>query len=415
MTGGEWRNTRVKHVAQVTLGKMLQPAPKTPRDSLRTYARAASIGQDGSLVTTGAKSMWFSEAESRELDLRQNDILVVEGGDAGRSVMIQEDFPGWGFQNSVNRVRTAPGVEPRFVHYALISARDSGFISAYCDVVSIAHLTAEKLKRVPVSVPPYEQQRAIADYLDYETAKIDTLIAKQEALIATLRERRAVAVARLVWRGTISGAIPPLTGEPWRDAPAHWARVRNKQVFTERVSLSEDGSEEPLSVSHITGVTPRADKNVTMFEAESQVGSRKVEVADLVINTMWAWMGALGFSSTAGIVSPAYGVYTAKPGVPFEPRYFDALVRSREYVGLMTAHSRGMWSSRLRLYPDVFLSLPTVLPPKQDQIAIADMIKQLAGKLDSLVEKSERFIMLAKERRAALITAAVTGDVSPRA
>src|SRR5690606_3497244 len=135
--------------------------------------------------------------------------------------------------------------------------------------------------------------------------------------------------------------------------PARWSWMRNKALLYEAQGLSVDGSEELLSVSHLTGVGPRSEKNVTMTSAESLEGYRLVESGDLVINTMWAWMGALGVAKQSGIVSPAYGVYRPRPRALFEPRFFDYLYRSPEYVMEMTRLSRGIWSSRLRIYPEV--------------------------------------------------------------
>lgn len=64
-----------------------------------------------------------------------------------------------------------------------------------------------------------------------------------------------------------------------------------------------------LSVSHKTGVTPRSQKNITMFMAESYEGHKVCRPGDIVVNTMWAWMAAIGVSRHVGIVSPAYGIY----------------------------------------------------------------------------------------------------------
>lgn len=100
--------------------------------------------------------------------------------------------------------------------------------------------------------------------------------------------------------------------------PAHWPEKRAKYYFKEIDERSQTGDEEMLSVSHITGVTPRSQKNVTMFKAESNVGQKCCQLGDLVINTMWAWMSALGVSNYAGIVSPAYGVYRPKSNQDYD-------------------------------------------------------------------------------------------------
>jgi type I restriction enzyme S subunit len=255
------------------------------------------------------------------------------------------------------------------------------------------------------------EQRRIALWLDGETAKVDELISHQEALIATLAERAKALVSRAVWLG-IDGAACGTTGIDTAPlAPAHWRRARNKELIFETTEVSSTGEEEMLSVSHLTGITPRSEKNVTMFEAESVVGYRLVAPDDLVINTMWAWMGALGVSRYNGIVSPAYGVYRFRRKEELAPRYYDYLFRTNEYVVEMTRHSRGVWSSRLRLYPYAFLRLRTVMPPVEEQRRIVVHLDSQTARIDGLIAKATELIGIAKERRAALIAAAVTGQI----
>src|SRR5687767_544147 len=91
--------------------------------------------------------------------------------------------------------------------------------------------------------------------------------------------------------------------------PEHWIEQRAKVTFREADERSTKGVEELLSVSHLTGVTPRSHKKVTMFKAASYVGHKICRPGDIVINTLWAWMAALGASRHTGLVSPAYGIY----------------------------------------------------------------------------------------------------------
>ena len=79
-----------------------------------------------------------------------------------------------------------------------------------------------------------------------------------------------------------------------RDYPARWTMRRGKELFREIDERSADGSEELLSVSHITGITPRSQKNVTMFQSESLVGYKICRPGDIAANTMWTWPAAIG-------------------------------------------------------------------------------------------------------------------------
>lgn len=108
------------------------------------------------------------------------------------------------------------------------------------------------------------------------------------------------------------------SGQRWLgQIPAAWQLRRAKFLFREIDERSKTGKEELLSVSHKTGVTPRSEKSVTMFLAKSNVGHKLCRPQDLVINTLWAWMAALGVSRHKGIVSPAYGVYRPLSPISF--------------------------------------------------------------------------------------------------
>lgn len=288
-------------------------------------------------------------------------------------------------------------LRPRFLLYVLLSKPFTEFATDVSMRVAMPKVNREAMAGFAMPLPEAAEQERIIAYLDQETARIDELIAEQEALVDALASRRDAAVRAAVW-----------------PRPS-WTRVRNKNLLVETQELSTDGSEELLSVSHLTGVRARADLDVNMFEALTTVGYKIVRPGDLVINTLWGWMGALGASGLHGIVSPAYGTYRAIHPERTDMRFFDYLYRSSPYVGLIGANSRGVWSSRLRIYPETFLAMPVDVPPRDEQSRIADQLDVITARIDALTAECRELITLLKERRAALITAAVTGKIDVRA
>ncbi|MDE0688389.1 MAG: restriction endonuclease subunit S [Candidatus Poribacteria bacterium] len=204
------------------------------------------------------------------------------------------------------------------------------------------------------------------------------------------------------------------SGVEWvGEIPKHWEVRRNKRVFNERDNRSVTGKEELLTVSHITGVSPRAEKrNVGMFLAQTLEGYKHCSVGNLVVNTMWAWMGALGVSAFDGIVSPSYNVYELKSG-EYLPRYYDYLYRTPNHVNEIIRWSKGIWTSRWRLYPDAFFSMFTIIPPFREQAQIANFLDRKTGQIDELIRIKERRIELLQEQRTALINQVVTKGLDP--
>jgi type I restriction enzyme, S subunit len=255
-----------------------------------------------------------------------------------------------------------------------------------------------------------KSQQIIADYLDREIAHIDVLVAEKEKMLALLEEKRAALISRNVTRGLNPDVPLKPSGLDWLgEIPEHWQIERAKNLFIVRDQRSERGEEELLTVSHITGVTPRSEKDVYMFQADDKAGYKLCYPNDLVVNTLWGWMGAMGVTAYVGIVSPDYHVYTTKGQLL--PEFVDLLCRSKPFVAEVNRWSKGVWSSRLRLYPENFFEMRLPVPPREEQIEIVKAIETSQRKTRLLIEALQKSTSLAKERRAALITAAVTGRI----
>ena len=207
------------------------------------------------------------------------------------------------------------------------------------------------------------------------------------------------------------------SGNDWLGyIPSEWKVVRFKHLFRERDERSTTGDETLLSVSAYTGVKPRSEitePGEYLSRAETLIDYKLTFQNDLVINIMLAWNRALGVADQGGIVSPAYCVF--KPNGLVNPSFIHYALRSNEYVSYFKAHSTGVVDSRLRLYPDVFLSLNFTLPPQTEQSAIVAFLDRETGKIDALVAEQERLIALLKEKRQAVISHAVTKGLNPNA
>ena len=312
-------------------------------------------------------------------------------------------------------VRPRPDIlNTDYCKYALRDARFIYEVERQSTGVSYPAINASELRDIRVEVPTLSTQLSIANYLDRETTQIGALIKEKERMLALLEEKRAALISRAVTCGLDPDAPLKPSGYPWLgDIPANWKVKRAKQILRERDERSVTGDEELLTVSHITGVTKRSEKKVYMFEAETTEGYKRCSPGNLVINTLWAWMGAMGIAWEAGIVSPAYHVYELSPELL--PGYVDALVRTPVFAKEVTRFSKGVWSSRLRLYPEGLYEVRLPVPPLEEQQQIIDAIAREREQTSEMEAALSKSIELLKERRSALITVAVTGQIEPEA
>lgn len=306
------------------------------------------------------------------------------------------------------------GTNPRFLYYYYLFLDEGKLMKPLYTGLrkTIQRGTFASLK---APCPPPDEQAAIVRFLDWANGRLERAIRAKRKVIALLGEQKQAIIHRAVTCGLDPSVPLKPSGVPWLgDIPQHWMIVRAKYLFREADERSAAGREELLSVSHLTGVTPRSEKNVTMFKAASYIGHKLCQPGDLVVNTMWAWMGALGVARHVGIVSPAYAVYRPhRPGSITGP-YMECLLRSTPYVSNIICRSTGMRASRLRLYPEEFLRLPIAQPPEEEQQRIVEAIQVETAALSSAISRLAREIDLLREYSTRLVADVVTGKLDVR-
>ena len=260
-----------------------------------------------------------------------------------------------------------------------------------------------------LAVPPKDIQVRSAQYLNTKCSEIDTMLSKTRSSIEEYKKLKQAVITQAVTKGVRGEREMKDSGVEWiSKIPANWTVKRGKQLFSETNERSETGDEELLTVSHITGVTPRSQKNVNMFMSESLVGYKICHKGDLAANTMWMWQGAIGVSKFHGVISPSYNTYRQKTN-DYYFEYLDYLLRIRPLIDTYTIHSTGITLSRLRLYPDSFLSLYFIVPPITEQKEIDDYLDAKCAEIDKLIAKKEQLVKELEAYKKSLIYEVVTG------
>ncbi|MBZ5638348.1 MAG: restriction endonuclease subunit S [Acidobacteriia bacterium] len=365
----------------------------------------------------------FMQSTASEDEIRKFKLLVDD-------VVITKDSESWDDIGVPAHVRETAGDLVCGYHLALLRPHkqrvDGAFLFRCLQAKPIRvqlELAANGVTRfgIPKSeigammlpVPPLRQQRIIADYLDRETARLDGLVAAKERVLGLLAEKRRALVTRAVTRGFDPRAPLRYSGIPWLgEIPIHWELKRAKWLFRERDERSTTGEETLLSLRMELGLVPHNEVSEKQTRAEELIGYKKTSLNEIVLNRMRAASGLVAVSPKDGLVSPDYAVFQAAPDT--DPRYFAHLFRTELLQAVFRSESTGLGtgsSGFLRLYSENFLSLWLPCPSYREQRSILEHVANETARLDALRAATERTIALLKERRAALIAAAVTGRI----
>ena len=298
----------------------------------------------------------------------------------------------------------------RFYYYWLYAKVD--YLQVLGRGSTFMELSTDELKSLSVPHPSITRQRAIANYLDREVTRLDALVAAKERVLGLLSEKRRALITRSVTRGLDPRAPLRDSGIPWLGKiPAHWEVKRVKYIFRLVADPAPEGNAfELLSLYTDIGVRPRKELEARGNKATTTDSYWMVQRGDLIVNKLLAWMGAFGVSDYDGVTSPAYDIL--RPIADIEPYYYHHLFRCGICQLEIRRRSYGIMDMRLRLYFDRLGDMAVPVPPREEQTRILELVRTETSQLDRINQATERTIALLKERRAALIAAAVTGRIN---
>lgn len=292
-----------------------------------------------------------------------------------------------------------PPLDPRYLHY-YATIMPFGY---YATNTTVPSMTQNDLGGHVIPLPAVEEQRAIADFLDRETARIDTLIAKQEQLITTLRERRSALISHSVARRGVE-RVPLRRVAEVIDCAHVTADFVDDDVAYPVASIREcQGSVVDLSACKYT---------TEEFYVLLRAGGRTPRIGDL----LFVRNVSVGLVSTVAQDTGEFAVgqetVLLRRSALVDPDFLRYSLMGNEVRHEIEARMIG--STFRRINVSAIRALPVPLPTIEDQHRIAADLDELTARIDGLIEKTERFIELSKERRSALITAAVTGQLDVR-
>ena len=357
------------------------------------------------------ESVAKSDATDNRKMILKNDFVINSRSDRKQSCGVSPLDGSVSLINTVlHPVPNAP-VLPDYLDYLL---KNYGFAEEFYRwghgiVADLWTTRWQEMKNIFLPIPPVEEQQKIIFSISTQMGKVDALIANVQEQIEKLKAYKQSLITEVVTKGLDPNVPMKNSGVEWiGEIPKYWNMVRGKALFEECDARSDDGSEELLTVSQYTGVTPRSQKSVNMFESTTLEGYKICEVGDIAANTMWLWAGAIGVSEYRGVISPSYNVYRQKE-IKYISSYLDCLLRIPLLVQEYASRSTGIRASRLRLYPKDFMDIMFPVPPIEEQKAIMDILGKKINMVNQMISIKQSKIEKLEQYKRSLIYEYVTG------
>ncbi|RAP37950.1 hypothetical protein B1207_02885 [Legionella quinlivanii] len=354
------------------------------------------------------------------IKLKDDDLLITKDGTIGKVILVGK-LPGPATLNSgLFLLRPLKSQYlTKFYYWLMQSSVFHGFVEYYRTGSTILHLYQETFCNLPYALPPIEEQQKIADFLDEETAKIDALIGKQKKLIRLLEEKRQAVIFNTVTKGLNPDVKMKKTGIAWMPLlPMGWdygslrwfSNIYAGGTPSKNIEAYWNNGTIPWlnSGSVNQALIKEASAYITQ-EAYNNSSTKWIKKNSLVIAL--AGQGKTkGMVAQMGIDATCNQSMAAIVPTKHFPRFLYW------WLNINYQNIRNMAGGDLRdgLNLEMLADIRCPLPPKNEQIDIANYLDNVTAKISVLVLKSKNLIQISNERRVALISAAVTGKIDVR-
>lgn len=350
-----------------------------------------------------------------------NDIVIAKMAEpVARSAIVSDKYPEYVIV--ADCVKLSPDlslINLNFLNWAI----NSDLVKMNAELVSSGttriRISLGELKKLKIPYPSLIEQQAIANFLDHETAKIDTLIDKQKTLIRLLQEKRQAVISHAVTKGLNPDAPMKDSGAEWLgEVPEHWEVQRLKYITTHNDEVLSEKTKNEYEIQYVdigsvSAIDGIVDINKMSFETAPSRARRLVKDGDIIVSTVRTYLKAI-----APIINPpinlvvSTGFAVIRPTEGLYKDYASYFLRSNVFIANVVSRSVGV------SYPAInssdLVDIYICKPEYEEQIEISSYLAKQSEKIDDLIVKAGQQIELMKERRTALISAAVTGKIDVR-
>lgn len=417
-----WEVKKLKYLGEAIIGLTYSPDDVVDEGEGTLVLRSSNI-QNKKLAFDD--NVYVNKEIPEKLRTKKNDILICarNGSRAliGKNALIDESAEGVSFGAFMSIFRSKyNNYLSKVFNSALFEYQSGTFLTA-----TINQLTTGNLNSFEVPLPPLEERELIANFLDHETAKIDTLIAKQEKLIELLKEKRQAVISHAVTKGSNPDVTMKDSGVEWLGrVPEHWgiwkfshiAPIITCGVASTPTYVDESEGMPFLSAQNIKNNKLSLHKfNHIPYELHEQLTRyRRPERGDILVTRVGAGIGEACIVD----IDLEFSIYVSLTHIRVRPEIahnkFIMYFFGTDYCKFLnfdgTVTGGGVGNLNVNNVVKYRIALPTIEEQKQ----ITDYLDNYIEKQDQLIAKAQSAIQLMQERRTALISSAVTGKIDVR-
>jgi type I restriction enzyme S subunit len=421
-SGVEWigqvpEHWEVKPICRVTSVNDDALSDSTTGSTRISYVDISSVGYTEGIKQ--ATEMAFEDAPSRaRRKASTGDVVVSTVRTYLKAVAaVTDEYADCIFSTGFAVLR-ARQLEQSFLKWMILNELLIQSIEAHSEGLSYPAINASALVKLKSVIPPPEEQASIAAALDRETARIDSLIQKKTRFIELLKEKRQALITHAVTKGLNPNVRMKDSGVEWiGQVPEHWEVKPICRVTSVNDDALSDSTTGSTRISYVdissVGYTEGIKQATEMaFEDAPSRARRKASTGDVVVSTVRTYLKAVAAVTDEYadcIFSTGFAVLRARQ---LEQSFLKWMILNELLIQSIEAHSEGL--SYPAINASALVKLKSVIPPPEEQASIAAALDRETARIDTLIGKAEQSITLLKERRAAFITAAVTGQIDLR-
>lgn len=350
--------------------------------------------------------------------VKEGDVIIGMDGDFNVRCW---DGPKAQLNQRLSKITSQEGLLERYLYYLLPFPLE--VINDLTWYTTVKHLSKKQIRKIDLPLPPLNEQRAIAAYLDRETERIDALIEKKEQLIDLLEEKRTALISRVVTKGIEGNVEMQDSGVEWLgEIPAHWESSRLKWCTRQDTSICygivqpgdhvEDGVPFVQTTNISTGTFELDHLQRTSQEIAAEYSRSRLEAGDVILGIRASIGSAYVVPKELEGANLSRGIARIAVNDEVQPEYLKFYLSSNHAENYWSLAQQGATFSEVSIANVRELSVP--LPPLAEQHQIANYLAERTERIDRLISKVNEIIDRLKEYRTALISAAVTGQIDVR-